>query len=210
MRQRWLIALTGVVVWVLIPYFAAGDPPGVDAPSFLHFGWVFEQSLVGSGEAFLNDPWWYGGFPYLQAYSPGGFGAAGLLAAVTSFELAAAFKVVMALGLASTAVATFWLGRTLGLAPAYAFLAGALMTLSYPVIAGIGIFGWLPTLASMPLAMAAYVMVEKWTTEQTRQRALLAGALLGGALLAHHMTAITFGLAIAVRLVVYAMDTPAG
>ena len=68
------IALAFIAIAALLPYFATGDPPGVDAPTFLHFAWVFEQSLHGSSTGFLNDPWWYGGLPYLQAYSPGGYG----------------------------------------------------------------------------------------------------------------------------------------
>ncbi len=207
-RHRWLVAATAIAFVVLIPYFAAGDPPGVDSPSFLHFGWVFQQSLTGAEGSSLTDRWWYGGLPYLQAYSPGGYGAVGLLGAITPFAVAGAFKIVMAVAVISTTATTYWLGRTLGLTPIFSFLAAALLVLSYPVIAGVGIFGWLPTLASMPFAMAAYIAVEKWTSKQTRRKLLYAGALLGLALIAHHMTAIAFGLAIAVRLTVFSIDHP--
>lgn len=209
-RARWHIALVVVAFVSLIPYFASGDPPGVDAPTFLHFGWVFEQSLLGSGGSFFTDEWWYGGLPYLQAYSPGGYGAAGLLSAITPLEIATAFKLVMAVSLAGTAATTYWLGRTLRLSPLYAFFAAALLLLSYPVIAGVGIFGWLPTLASMPFAMAAYVYVEKWTASRNSRHAMYAGALLGVSLFAHHMTAIAFGIAVSVRLAVFVLDTPTG
>lgn len=208
LRVRWYAAILLLSIWILAPYFGSGDPPGVDAPTFLHFGWVFEQSLLGSGGPFLTDSWWYGGLPYLQAYSPGGYGFVGLIAAITPFGLATAFKLVMASALIGTGFATFWTARTLGLNPIYAFLAAALTLLSYPVLAGIGIFGWLPTLSSMPFAMAAYVFIEKWTSAQTRRNVLLAGVLLGISLIAHHMTAITFALAITIRMAVFAIDVP--
>lgn len=208
LRARWYAAILMLSVWILAPYFAAGDPPGVDAPTFLHFGWVFEQSLLGSGGEFLTDSWWYGGLPYLQAYSPGGYGFVGLIAATTPFDLATAFKLVMATALIGTGFTTFWTARTLGLTPINAFLAAALTLLSYPVLAGVGIFGWLPTLSSMPFAMAAYVFIEKWTSAQVRRTVLLAGVLLGISLIAHHMTAITFGLAITIRMAVFAIDVP--
>lgn len=205
-RARWYIAIVALSFVVLAPYFAAGDPPGVDAPTFLHFAWVFEQSVLGSGSSFLNDPWWYGGLPYLQAYSPAGYGAVGLLSAITPLELATAFKLVMALSLAATAATTYWLGRTLRLSALYAFFGTGLLIFSYPVIAGIGIFGWLPTLTSMPFAIGAYVYLEKWISSRNQRFAIYAGVLLGIALLAHHMTAIALGIVIAVRFAVFWFD----
>ncbi len=115
----------------------------------------------------------------------------------------------MSASLIGIGLATYWAARTLGLRSVYAFLAAALTLLSYPVLAGVGIFGWLPTLSSMPFALAAYVLFERWTRTQSRRTVLTAGALLGLSLVAHHMTAITFGIAITVRTVVFAIDTPA-
>ena len=59
---------------VLLPLFSAGSPPGVDAPTFLHLGWATEQALTGNLGGIVSDRFWYGGFPYLQAYSPLGYG----------------------------------------------------------------------------------------------------------------------------------------
>ncbi len=123
-------------------------------------------------------------------------------------DISTTFKLVMVSAFAGTAITTYWLGRTLGLPSIYAFFGGLLLIFSYPVIAGIGIFGWLPTLVAMPFAMAAYVCTEKWTASLRPKLALYAGLLLGLALLTHHMTAIAIGIAISVRLAVFAAATP--
>ena len=205
-RHGFEVALVLITVAALLPYFAGGDPPGVDAPTFLHFAWVLEQSFHGSPAGFLDDPWWYGGLPYLQAYSPGGYGLVGLAAALSPMEIAASFKLVMAVAFAATAVLTFRLGRTLGLRPLFAFTGAALLVLSYPVLSGIGLYGWLPTMASMPLALAAVIALEKWIARGGVKLAVLTGAFLGMSLVAHHMTAIAFSIVIAVRLGMYMLD----
>ena len=59
-------ALSAVLIW---PIFGPDYPPGVDTATFLHLSWVTKLAASGDLANPFNDPYWYGGFPYLETVS---------------------------------------------------------------------------------------------------------------------------------------------
>ena len=194
-RHGWVAGLYVLIAIVVMwPMFSAGSPPGVDAPTFLHLGWVLEQGLTGNWGIILNDPFWYGGYPYLEAYSPLAYGLLGVSAAVTPIPLEALYRIWLLLAYVSLGVVVYWLALEFRLGRAVAVWSGVVTLASYPVFTGLGLFGWYSTMVALPLGLAAYAMLERAMRLGSTRSALVGGALFGACVLAHHMTG--FGLAL--------------
>jgi hypothetical protein len=183
-----------IAIAVMWPMFSAGNPPGVDAPTFLHLGWVLEKGLTGDWGVIFNDPFWYGGYPYIEAYSPLSYGLLGVSAAVTPIPVEILYRIWLLLAYASLGMTVYWLALEFRLGRALAFWTGLVALASYPMFAGLGVFGWYSTMVALPLGLAAYAMLERAMRLGSSRSALAGGALFGACVLAHHMTG--FGLAL--------------
>ena len=184
-------AAVTVLMW---PMFGPGTPPGVDTPTFLHLAWVTELALTGNLDPVLTDPYWYGGWPYLQAYPPLAYGAVGLLSALSPLPIEISFRVIIFLAYVGLGLAVYGLALEFGLRRSTAVWAGFFSLLSYPLFVSLGIFGWFSTVVALPFGVAGFLMLERALRTGERRTALWSGAALAGSLLAHHMTGFAFGL----------------
>ena len=208
--HRGVLTLYAAVVGlVLLPLFSAGSPPGVDAPTFLHLGWATEQALTGNLGGIVSDRFWYGGFPYLQAYSPLGYGLIGLVAAATPFPLELVYRAALFVAYLALGASVYWLALEFGLRRSIAVWAGLLTLGSYPVFTGLGIFGWFSTMVALPLGLFGDGLLERANRTQKGRLAVWGGVLFAGCLLAHHMTAIGLALGL-VPWLLYQYWTGAG
>jgi hypothetical protein len=185
----------GVAAFAMWPMFAAGSPPGVDAPTFLHLSWVVDQMLTGNLGSIFTDPYWYGGWSYAAAYPPLAYGVVGLLSAVSPIPIEIGLRIFIFLALVSFGLAVYGLALELGLRRFLAAWAGLLSMLSYPVFVSLGIFGWFSTIVAMPFAIAGFAVLERAIRTGSGRTAVVGGALVGASILAHHMTAFAFGIA---------------
>ena len=185
------VAAVTALMW---PMFGPGTPPGVDSPTFLHLGWVTELALTGKLDSVLIDPYWYGGWPYLQAYPPLAYGAIGLLSALSPIPIEISFRIVVFLAYVGLALSVYGLALEFELRRSTAVFAGFLSLLSYPMFVSLGIFGWFSTVVALPFGIAGFLMAERAVRTGERRAAVWSGVLLGGSLLAHHMTGFAFGL----------------
>ena len=191
----WVVGLYLLIgMAVMWPMFSPGNPPGVDAPTFLHLGWVLEKGLTGDWGVILNDPFWYGGYPYLEAYSPLAYGLLGVSATVTPIPVEILYRIWLLLAYAGLGMAVYWLALEFRFGRALAVWAGLVTLASYPMFDGLGVFGWYSTMVALPLGIAAYAMLERAMRLDSSRSALVGGALFGACVLAHHMTG--FGLAL--------------
>ena len=188
------VGFLGVCLAVLWPMWGSGSPSGVDSPTFLHLAWVTEQALLGRLDNFATDPYWYGGYPYLQAYPPLAYLLPALVAVVSPIPLEVAYRILTSGAYVALAITTYWLALELGAARLFAVLAGLLAILSYPVFVGLGVFGWFSTLVALPFGVAGFILVERSVWNGSLRHALVGGSLLGVSVLAHHMTGIGLGL----------------
>ena len=186
----YVVAVTALM-W---PMFGPGTPPGVDSPTFLHLGWVTELALTGKLDSVLTDPFWYGGWPYLQAYPPLAYGAVGLISAVSPLPIEISFRIVVFLAYVGLGLSVYGLALEFELRRSTAVFAGFLSLLSYPIFVSLGIFGWFSTVVALPFGVAGVLMAERAVRTGERRAAVWSGVLLAGSLLAHHMTGFAFGL----------------
>jgi hypothetical protein len=181
---------------LLLPIFGNGYPPGVDAPTFLHLAWTTKLAITGKlGNPFI-DPYWYGDFPYLRAYPPLAYGGISLLSTITSMPLEVAYRLLLYLAYAGTAVAVYWLALEFRAHKWAAFFAGLLLLSGYPMFMAMGAWGWFTSLFALPFALVAYGLLERSLRTGKRRTAAIAGLLFALSFLAHHMTAFAFALAL--------------
>ncbi|MCI0888293.1 MAG: hypothetical protein J4N28_01580, partial [Chloroflexi bacterium] len=185
------VAAVTALMW---PMFGPGTPPGVDSPTFLHLGWVTELALTGKLDSVLIDPYWYGGWPYLQAYPPLAYGAIGLLSALSPIPIEISFRIIVFLAYVGLGLSVYGLALEFELRRSTAVFAGFLSLLSYPMFVSLGIFGWFSTVVALPFGITGFLMAERAVRTGERRAAVWSGVLLGGSLLAHHMTGFAFGL----------------
>jgi len=185
------LALALVVGW---PLFGGDFPPGVDTPTFLHLGWVTQQAVTGNLDKPFTDNYWYGGFPYLQAYSPLGYGAVGLVSAVTWLDVPTVHRIALVIAFVGLGLATYWLALEMGLRWWAAVLAGALTMMAYPVVEAFFFWGWFSSLVALPIVIVSYILLERSLRTQKIWVAALGGFLLALGLLTHHMTAFALAL----------------
>ena len=183
-----------IVIW---PTFGQDYPSGVDTATFLHLSWVTKLALSGDLANPLQDPYWYGGFPYLQAYPPLGYGLAGVISFVTRIDLVGVYVALLVMAYGGLATATYWLAVELGLRRRTAALAGVLTTLAYPVLSSIFLWGWFTSMLALPLGLVGFMLLERSLRTGNRGLSAWGGACMAASILTHHMTGISLGLGMA-------------
>ena len=189
-----VFCLLGVVL--LWPTFGGDYPPGVDTATFLHLSWVTKLAVAGNLADPFQDPYWYGGFPYLVAYPPLGYGLVGTISYVTRADLVAVYTTLLIIGYGGCAATTYWLALELGLRRWTAVLAGTLTALAYPVLSSIFLWGWYTSVVALPLGIAAIALLERSTRTQNGRLAAWGGLFMALSILTHHMTGLALGLAL--------------
>ena len=195
--------LATVLLW---PILGSDYPPGVDTPAFLHLSWVTSLAVKGQLAQPLQDPYWYGGFPYLVAYSPLGFSLIGVASALTGLSVISVYHVAMVTSYAAIGVASYWLGRELGLGWWAAILAGTFVVLAYPVMASLFLWGWFTSVMALPFFLIAYGLIERAIRTHKWQLAAWGALIMSLAVLIHTTTVLSLGLGLsgwfAARLIV--------
>ena len=184
-------ALSAVLIW---PIFGPDYPPGVDTPTFLHLSWVTKLAVSGDLANPFSDPYWYGGFPYLEAYPPLGYGLVGTLSFVTRIDLVIVYTVVLVIAHGGLAAATYWLALELGVKRWSAVLAGVLAAAAYPVLASVFLWGWFTSVMALPLGLAGLLLLERSLRTGDWKPASWGGLCMAGSILTHHMTGLSIGL----------------
>ncbi len=195
--------LATVLLW---PILGSDYPPGVDTPAFLHLSWVTSLAVKGQLAQPLQDPYWYGGFPYMVAYSPLGFSLIGVASALTGLSVISVYHVAMVTSYAAIGVASYWLGRELGLGWWAAILAGTFVVLAYPVMASLFLWGWFTSVMALPFFLIAYGLIERAIRTHKWQLAAWGALIMSLAVLIHTTTVLSLGLGLsgwfAARLIV--------
>ncbi len=186
---------TAVTIALLWPMFARGSPPGVDTPTFLHMAWVLEQGLTGDLSALWMDRYWYGGWPYVQAYPPVAYGIIAIISALSPIPIEISYRIATVLALIGLGLSVYALALEYQVHKAIALWAGVLSLLSYSLFVSLGIFGWFSTVVAIPFSIAGLALLERAIRTGSRQASIASGILFGLSLLAHHMTG--FGIAVA-------------
>ena len=187
-------ALSAVLIW---PIFSPDYPPGVDTATFLHLSWVTKLAASGDLANPFNDPYWYGGFPYLEAYPPLGYGLVGTLSFLTRIDLIVVYTVVLVISHGGVAAATYWLARELSLKQWSAVLAGFLAAAAYPVLASVFLWGWFTSIMALPLGLAGLLLLERSLRTGNWKPAAWGGLCMATSILTHHMTGLSIGLGMA-------------
>lgn len=110
-----------IIIW---PILGPGYPPGVDTATFLHLSWVTKLAASGELTDPFTDPYWYGGFSYMVAYPPLGYGIVGVISFLTTIDLVNVYAAVLVIAYGGLAAATYWLAIEFGLRRWTAALAG--------------------------------------------------------------------------------------
>ena len=181
---------------ILLPTFGRDFPSGVDTPTFLHLAWVTEQAVSGALDNPFIDPYWYGGFPYLVAYPPLGYGLTGLISAIPGASLIVIYQIALVTAVGGIGACTFWLGRELGIRWWMAALAGVLTAISYPVLSSVFLWGWFTSVLALPFSLMAIMLLERAARIGQWRGAALGGMFLAVSTLVHHMTGATMALAL--------------
>lgn len=130
--------LGAVLIW---PTFGGDYPPGVDTATFLHLSWVTKLAASGDLSNPFQDPYWYGGFPYLQAYPPLGYGLVGVISFITKIDLVNVYVALLVMAYGGLGLVTYWLAAEQGLSRWASALAAVLTMLAYPVLSSINLVG---------------------------------------------------------------------
>ena len=180
-----------VLVW---PIFGPDYPPGVDTATFLHLSWVTKLAASGQLADPFQDPYWYGGFSYLAAYPPLGYGLVGVISFVTRLDLISVYIVLLVLAHGGLAAATYSLASEMGLSRWTASLAGVLTALAYPVLSAIFMWGWFTSVMALPFGLVALMLLERALRSGKWQPAAWGGLFMALSILTHHMTGLSLGL----------------
>ena len=183
--------LCTVLVW---PIFGSDYPPGVDTATFLHLSWVTELAVSGQLADPFRDPYWYGGFPYLLAYPPLGYGLVGITSFITGADLISVYVALLIMAYGGLATATYWFAGELGLRPLAAALAGTLVALAYPVLGAVFLWGWFTSMLALPLGLVGLMLLERSLRTGRHVPAIWGGLFMALSILTHHMTGISIGL----------------
>ena len=183
-----------VLFW---PIFGPGYPAGVDTATFLHLSWVTKLAASGQlADPFL-DPYWYGGFPYLAAYPPLGYGLVGVISFVTTLDLVNVYEAMLVLAYGGLAVAIYWLATEMGLRRWTAVLVALLTALAYPVLSSLFLWGWFTSVLAMPFGLVSILLLERALRTGRWSLAGWGGGCMAVSILIHHMTGLSLGLGLA-------------
>ena len=180
-----------ILLW---PIFGPDFPSGVDTATFLHLSWVTQLAASGQLADPFQDPYWYGGFSYLVAYPPLGYGAVGVISFITRLGLVDVYNVVLVVSFGGTATAAYWLALELGLRRGTAALVGVLLALSYPLLSAAFLWGWFTSLMALPFGLIAVMLIDRSIRLGGCKTAAWAGLFMAISVLIHHMTALALGL----------------
>ena len=194
--------LGALLIW---PIFGADYPPGVDTATFLHLSWVTKLAASGQLADPFQDPYGYGGFSYLVAYPPLGYGLVGVVSFVTGLDFVNVYTAVLVLAYGGLAAATYWLALELGLKRWTAVLAGVLVALAYPVLSSIFLWGRFTSVLAMPFALVGFMLLERALRTGNIKLAVWGGLSMAVSILVHHMTGVSIGLAMAGWFVFHAL-----
>ena len=183
--------LGAVIFW---PILSGDYPPGVDTATFLHLSWVTKLAASGSLANPFQDPYWYGGFPYLVAYPPLGYGLIGTLSAITGAGLVDVYSAVLIMAYGGLATTTYWLAAEMGLRRWAAALAGVMAALAYPVLNAIFLWGWSTSVIALPLGLLAIMLLERSVRSGCWKPAAWGGGCMAASILTHHMTGLAMGI----------------
>ena len=189
-----------VVLW---PIFGPDFPPGVDSPTFLHLAWVTKLAVSGDLADPFTDPYWYGGYSYLAAYPPLGYGLVGVIGAIPGFSFIVVYQIFLVLGLGGIGAATYWMGREFGLKWWGAALAALLTGVAYPILSAVFLWGWFTSIVALPFALTSVILLERGVRSDRLKIAALGGICLGASTLIHHMTGAAFAMALVGWLAVH-------
>ena len=178
----------------------------MDTPTFLHMAWFTRETISGAGG--FQDPYWYGGIPIFTTYPPLSYGLVGALAAIPGVGLVFIYTVALLAAYVGTGLATYYLARQLDNARSWSALAAMLTMLAYPVQVTVGLWGWYSSIVALPLALMALAMLERSLRYGRGRWAIAGGVFLGLSVLAHHMTAFAFALALPGWVVFYYFRQP--
>ena len=192
-------SLLGVLLFW--PIFGADYPSGVDTPTFLHLSWVTKLAASGQLTDPFQDPYWYGGFPYLVAYPPLGYGLVGVISAVTGLNFINVYVALLVMAYGGIAAATYWLACELGLRRWTAAFTGVLVALAYPVLNAIFLWGWFTSVLALPIGLVSFIFLEKSMRTGRWGLAAWGGVCMALSILTHHMTGLSLGLGLAGWLV---------
>ena len=189
-----LSILGAVLIW---PIFGGDYPPGVDTATFLHLSWVTKLAASGDLPNSFQDHYWYGGFPYLQAYPPLGYGLVGVISFITRADLIDVYIAVLVMAFGGLGMATYWLATEQGLSRWAAALAAVLAMLAYPVLSSIILWGWFTSLMSLPFALIGFILLQRSLRTGNWKLSVWGGVSMAVSMLVHHMTGVSLGLGIA-------------
>ena len=187
--------LCTLLVW---PIFGSDYPPGVDTATFLHLSWVTELAASGQLADPFQDPYWYGGFPYLVAYPPLGYGLVGVISFITRADFISVYVALLVMAHGGLAAATYWLAGEFGLRKPAAALAGVLVALAYPVLSAVFLWGWFTSVLALPLGLVGFMLLERSLRTGRHGPAIWGGLFMALSILTHHMTGISIGLGLVV------------
>ena len=186
--------LGAVLIW---PTFGGDYPPGVDTATFLHLSWVTKLAASGDLSNPFQDPYWYGGFPYLQAYPPLGYGLVGVISFITKIDLVNVYVALLVMAYGGLGLVTYWLAAEQGLSRWASALAAVLTMLAYPVLSSIILWGWFTSLMSLPFALIGFLLLQRSLRTGNWKLSVWGGIFMAVSIMIHHMTGISVGLGMA-------------
>ena len=186
--------LGAVLIW---PTFGGDYPPGVDTATFLHLSWVTKLAASGDLSNPFQDPYWYGGFPYLQAYPPLGYGLVGVISFITKIDLVNVYVALLVMAYGGLGLVTYWLAAEQGLSRWASALAAVLTMLAYPVLSSIILWGWFTSLMSLPFALIGFLLLQRSLRTGNWKLSVWGDIFMAVSIMIHHMTGISVGLGMA-------------
>ncbi|MBI2873273.1 MAG: hypothetical protein HYY00_08820 [Chloroflexi bacterium] len=187
--------VVGLSLFLAWPLLRPGFAPGNDTPTFLHMSWFVNRLLTGA-ERGLTDPYWYGGFSPLFAYPPLSYTLVAVLALLPGVSLAGAYTAALLAAYAGLGLAVYYLALEMGVSRLLATLAGLMAVAAYPVMTGVGLWGWYTTVAALPFAIVSWALLERGLRLRSRRLTVVAGVVFGLVVLTHHTTSFGVGVAL--------------
>ena len=122
----------------------------------------------------------------------------GLISAVSTTNFVTVYNTLFILSYGAMGVSTVFLAREFSLRWWAALVAGFLVSIAYPALSAVFLWGWFTSVMAMPFALISFGLLERSLRQHSKKAAILAGVLLGIATLIHHMTSLALGLGLLV------------
>ena len=140
---------------------------------------MLEQGLTGDLSALWTDRYWYGGWPYVQAYPPVAYGTIAIISALSPIPIEISYRIATVLALIGLGLSVYALALEYQVHKAIALWAGVLSLLSYSLFVSLGIFGWFSTVFAIPFSIAGLAVLERAIRIGSRRAAIASGVLFG-------------------------------